>query len=158
MTFNRKRNPEMTKSIREMIWRGRICIGEDQSGACCSQLNMIQDYHIVSVGYSKCGIEKNFFAGGFNFIAKVRFWGVANINEQFEVQCAVPFVESHVKAKMVASRKPIRISSVDFVNAQHSLIPPSQEPVSIRFAEQCEARAVTFITVNICHQKTWLTG
>ncbi|VDN88467.1 unnamed protein product, partial [Brugia pahangi] len=43
LTFNRKRHPEMTKSIREMIWRGRMCIGDDQSGSCCSQLNMIQD-------------------------------------------------------------------------------------------------------------------
>lgn len=43
LTFNRKRHPEMTKSIREMIWRGRMCIGDDRSGSCCSQLNMIQD-------------------------------------------------------------------------------------------------------------------
>ncbi|VDO68606.1 unnamed protein product [Onchocerca flexuosa] len=71
LTFNRRKHPEMTKSIREMIWRGRMCIGDDKSGSCCSQLNMIQDYHIVLVGYSKCGIEKTFFAGGFNFIAKV---------------------------------------------------------------------------------------
>lgn len=28
---------------------------------------------------------------------KVYFWGFGNVNEQFEVQCAVPFVESHVK-------------------------------------------------------------
>ncbi|VDK76771.1 unnamed protein product [Onchocerca ochengi] len=120
LTFNRRKHPEMTKSIREMIWRGRMCIGDDKSGSCCSQLNMIQDYHVVLVGYSKCGIEKTFFAGGFNFIAKVYFWGVGNVNEQFEIQCAVPFVESHVKAKMVVSHKPIRISSVDFTNTQHS--------------------------------------
>uniref|UniRef100_A0AAF5Q5J2 ZP domain-containing protein n=3 Tax=Wuchereria bancrofti TaxID=6293 RepID=A0AAF5Q5J2_WUCBA len=131
LTFNRKRHPEMTKSIREMIWRGRMCIGDDQSGSCCSQLNMIQDYHVVLVGYSKCGIEKTFFAGGFNFIAKVYFWGIGNVNEQFEIQCAVPFVESHVKAKMVTSHKPIRISSMDFVNIHHSSL-SSAQPLSVR--------------------------
>ncbi|KAK6113796.1 hypothetical protein QQG55_53140 [Brugia pahangi] len=131
LTFNRKRHPEMTKSIREMIWRGRMCIGDDQSGSCCSQLNMIQDYHVVLVGYSKCGIEKTFFAGGFNFIAKVYFWGIGNVNEQFEIQCAVPFVESHVKAKMIASRKPIRLSSMDFVNIHQSSL-SSTQPLSVR--------------------------
>ncbi|VBB29838.1 unnamed protein product [Acanthocheilonema viteae] len=133
LTFNRKRHPEMTKSIREMIWRGRMCVGDNKSGSCCSQLNMIQDYHVVLVGYSKCGIEKTFFAGGFNFIAKVYFWGIGNVNEQFEIQCAVPFVESHVKAKMVTSRKPIRISSIDFVNTHHFSSPLMQaKPVSVR--------------------------
>uniref|UniRef100_A0A0R3RQU3 ZP domain-containing protein n=1 Tax=Elaeophora elaphi TaxID=1147741 RepID=A0A0R3RQU3_9BILA len=133
LTFNRKRHPEMTKSIREMIWRGRVCIGNDKSGSCCSQLNMIQDYHVVLVGYSKCGIEKTFFAGGFNFIAKVYFWGIGNVNEQFEIQCAVPFVESHVKAKMITSRKPIRISSVDFINTYHSSSSSIQaKPISVR--------------------------
>ncbi|VDN03203.1 unnamed protein product [Thelazia callipaeda] len=121
-----------------MIWRGRICIGDDKSGACCSQLNMIQEYgavsnlfqyHIVSVGYSKCGIEKTFFTGGFNFIAKVYFSGVISLREQFEVQCAVPFVESHVKARMVASGRPIRISSVDFTS---STSVTEVKPVSVR--------------------------
>uniref|UniRef100_A0A915PLA9 ZP domain-containing protein n=1 Tax=Setaria digitata TaxID=48799 RepID=A0A915PLA9_9BILA len=136
LTFNRLKHPEMTKSIREMIWRGRICIGDDKSGACCSQLNMIQDYHVVLVGYSKCGIEKTFFAGGFNFIAKVHFWGVGNVNEQFEIQCAVPFVESHVKAKMIASRKPIRISSVDFTNNHHSSSSSvNAKPISVRLGD-----------------------
>ncbi|CAG9533197.1 unnamed protein product [Cercopithifilaria johnstoni] len=133
LTFNRKKHPEMTKSIREMIWRGRMCVGDDKSGSCCSQLNMIQDYHVVLAGYSKCGIEKTFFAGGFNFIAKVYFWGIGNVNEQFEIQCAVPFVESHVKARMVTSRKPIRISSVDFINIHHSSLSLAQaKPVSVR--------------------------
>lgn len=124
MDFNKKRHPGMSKAVSDMIWRGRVCIGHDRSGECCSQLNMIQEYHIVSSGFVKCGIEKNFFAGGFEFVAKIHYWGVSNVNEVFEAHCAVPFMESHIRAKMLVSRKAIRLASMDFTAQQQNTPPP----------------------------------
>uniref|UniRef100_A0A183V7C7 ZP domain-containing protein n=1 Tax=Toxocara canis TaxID=6265 RepID=A0A183V7C7_TOXCA len=118
LDFNRKRHTEMTETLSDMIWRGRICIGEEKSGECCSQMIRKQgdQRHVISVGYSKCGIEKTFFETGFDFVVNIHFRDSSNRHEEFQAKCAIPFMESHVKAKMIASKQQLKLSALNFVN------------------------------------------
>lgn len=77
----------MTKTVREMIWRGRICIGDDKSGACCSQLNMIQDvssFICISVvkGRGKVGCSVRVPNFLFIFICRIYYY-VENLGLAF---------------------------------------------------------------------------
>uniref|UniRef100_A0A914ZJ23 ZP domain-containing protein n=1 Tax=Parascaris univalens TaxID=6257 RepID=A0A914ZJ23_PARUN len=130
LDFNRKRHTEMTEVLSEMIWRGRICIGDEKSGECCSQMIKKQgdQRHVISVGYSKCGIEKTFFETGFDFIVSIHFRDSSNRHEEFQAKCAIPFMESHVKAKIIASKQELKLSTLNFVGLNDK----SAEMLSVR--------------------------
>uniref|UniRef100_A0A0M3IKA2 Methyltransf_25 domain-containing protein n=1 Tax=Ascaris lumbricoides TaxID=6252 RepID=A0A0M3IKA2_ASCLU len=104
LDFNRKRHTEMTETLSEMIWRGRICIGDEKSGECCSQMIRKQgdQRHVISVGYSKCGIEKTFFETGFDFIVSVTTKSIAQSSDLFQ-------------AKIIASKQELKLSALNFV-------------------------------------------
>uniref|UniRef100_A0A0M3KDY5 ZP domain-containing protein n=1 Tax=Anisakis simplex TaxID=6269 RepID=A0A0M3KDY5_ANISI len=134
LDFNRKRHSEMTETLSEMIWRGRICIGDDKSGECCSQMIRKQgdQRHVISVGYSKCGIEKTFFETGFDFIVNIHFRDNSNRHEEFRAKCAVPFMESHVKAKMIASKQNIELSTINFASLNQDKSKDDDDVLGIR--------------------------
>lgn len=39
-----------------------------------------------------------------NKLIQVNYWGVSNVKEQFDVQCAIPFMESHVRVCRTVNR------------------------------------------------------
>lgn len=43
LEFSQNLHKDMTKEMRDMIWLGKICIGNSTSDACCSRLNMTKE-------------------------------------------------------------------------------------------------------------------
>ncbi|KAK0405147.1 hypothetical protein QR680_017824 [Steinernema hermaphroditum] len=111
LDFNTDLNSDrMTSRMSDLIWRGRICVNENNSN-CCSHTDLVSRSLILSAPFERCGIAGFPHENGYKYVATMSFKTKSDVTTEHTISCLVPFKTNDLTAEFKFEEEAISMDS-----------------------------------------------